>query len=160
MDKETKNMLIIFTAGAAVYFAIIQPLLQKLGIQQTEQEKEQERQNKAVQEQFITDTLKRQKPSREPGQFKLFADQIHEFLKYSAISDKKEQAFRILFTFIHRDADIALLSRYFGERQEYNFGLPVGGKKNLSQFVVSNLSRNDINRINQAYARSKMKFRF
>jgi hypothetical protein len=160
MDKNTKDILIYGSTALALYFVLIRPLLQKIGIQKTAEQLEQERVSRAGREKFIEDTLKKQKPSRPSGQFAVWADQLYEYLKYSGISDKKKEAFELLFKFIHRDADIALLSKYFGARQEYNFGLPVGGLKNLSEFVVANLSRDQINRINQAYARSKMTFRF
>lgn len=160
MEKNTKDLIIYASTALAGYFLLIRPLLQKLGIQKTAEQLEQERISRAGREQFIEQALKKQKPKRPTGQYAIWADQLYEYLKYSAISDRKSDAFKILFTFIHNDADMALLQKYFGARQEYNFGLPVGGLKNLSEFVVSNLSRDQINRINQAYARSKMTFRF
>jgi hypothetical protein len=160
MDKNTKDFIIYVGTGAAIYFALVRPLLQKLGIQKTGEEIAQEKTIQAGRVKFIESALKKIKPTRNEGQFALFADQLYEYLKYSGLSDDKNKAFNLLFTYIHNDADIALLTKYFGKRQEYAFGLPVGGKKNLSEFVASNLNNQQIARINQAYAKSKMAFRF
>jgi len=159
IDKNTKDLIIYAGTGLALYFAVLRPLLQKLGIQKTSEEIEQAKTIKQGRTKFISDALKKQKSTRPEGQFAVFADQLYEYLKRSAISDDKTAAFNLLMVYIQNDADAALLSKYFGQRPEFAFGLPVG-KKNLSEFVVSNLSKDAIARINQAYAKSKMTFRF
>lgn len=159
IDKNTKDLIIYAGTGLALYFAVLRPLLQKLGIQKTSEEIEQAKTIKQGRTKFISDALKKQRSTRPEGQFAVFADQLYEYLKRSAISDDKTAAFNLLMVYIQNDADAALLSKYFGQRPEFAFGLPVG-KKNLSEFVVSNLSKDAIARINQAYAKSKMTFRF
>jgi hypothetical protein len=154
--------------GVAVYFLVLKPLLEKLGLKQTADEKAQEKVQKQGREKFIDDAIKKPnpkqtkggKPTRPEGQFAVWADQIYEYLKYTKLDDKKDLAFALLFKYFHNDADIALLTKYFGKRQEYAFGLPVGNPKNLSEFVTTNLSKEQINRLNNAYLKSKMKFRF
>lgn len=159
IDKNTKDIIIYAGTGLALYFAVLRPLLQKLGIQKTSEEIEQAKTIKQGRTKFISDALKKQRSTRPEGQFAVFADQLYEYLKRSAISDNKTAAFNLLMVYIQNDADAALLSKYFGQRPEFAFGLPVG-KKNLSEFVVSNLSKDAIARINQAFAKSKMTFRF
>lgn len=167
MDNNTKNLLIYGGTGIAVYFLFLRPLLQKLGIQKTSEELEQERVVKQGRTTFIEQALRKPKktqtgggrPTRPEGQYALFADQLYEYLKRSAVSDNKTAAFNLLMTYMQNDADIALLAKYFGTRPEYAFGLPIG-KKSLSEFVVTNLPKDAIARINQAYAKSKMTFRF
>jgi len=159
LDKNTKDIIIYGGTGIALYFAVLRPLLQKLGIQKTSEEIEQAKTVKAGRVKFIEDALKKQRPTRPEGQFAVFADQLHEYLKRSAVSDNKTAAFNLLMVYIQNDADAALLAKYFGQRPEFAFGLPTG-KKNLSEFVVSNLSKDAIARINAAYAKSKMSFRF
>jgi len=159
IDKNTKDIIVYAGTGIALYFILLRPLLQKLGIQKTSQELEQEKTQKQGRAKFIEQALKKQRPTRPEGQFAIWADQIYEYLKRSAISDNKVAAFNILMQFIQNDADIALLSKYFGTRSEFAFGLPTG-KKNLSEFIVTNLDKDTIQRLNSAYARSKMTFRF
>ena len=40
------------------------------------------------------------------------------------------------------------------------FGIPTGKKKNLSEFVATNLNKSSLDFLNARYARSKMIFRF
>lgn len=156
--------------GAAVggYFLVLKPLLEKIGLKKTTEELEQGKTQKQGREKFINDAIKKPDPkqtkkglpTRSEGQYAVWADQIYEYLKYSKLDDKKDLAFELLFKYFHNDGDIALLTKYFGKRQEYTFGLPIGGPKNLSEFVTTNLSKQQINRLNNAYLKSKMKFRF
>jgi hypothetical protein len=88
------------------------------------------------------------------------ADQLYEYLKYSTFDDNKKGAFEMLYVKMLNDADIAKMMKYFGKRQEYNFGIPVGRPKDFNQFVTSNLSSNYIKAINETYQKNKMKFRF
>ena len=41
MDKETNSLLLYIGGAAAAYFLVVQPLLQKLGLQATPEEKKQ-----------------------------------------------------------------------------------------------------------------------
>ena len=168
-DKKLAVNAALYIGGAyGAYYFIIKPLLEKVGLKKTEAEEAQERLQKAGREKFIVDTIKKPdtrqtakgKPTRPEGQFAIWADQIYEYLKYTKLDDKKDLAFELLFKYFHNDADIALLTKYFGQRQEYAFGVPIGRPKNLSEFVTTNLSKEQINRLNNAFLKSKMKFRF
>jgi hypothetical protein len=61
---------------------------------------------------------------------------------------------------MQNDADIAKMIKYFGKRQEFSFGIPVGKPKDFSQFINSNLSKAQIQLLNDRYAKSLMRFRF
>lgn len=168
-DKKLALNATLYIGGAyGAYYFVIKPILEKLGLKQTEDEAAQAKLQKQGRDQFINDALtkpdpkqtKKGKPTRPEGQFAVWADQIYEYLKYTKLDDKKDLAFELLYKYFHNDADIALLTKYFGKRQEYGFGFPVGNPKNLSEFVTTNLSKDQINRLNNAYLKSRMKFRF
>jgi hypothetical protein len=164
MNNYDKKLLFtgaLYVGGAVgAYFLVLKPLLEKLGLKKTAEEQEQEGLQKTGRTKFIKDATTKTKPTRPEGQFAIWADQIYEYLKYSKLDDKKDLAFGLLFKYFHTDADIALLTKYFGKRQEYAFGLPIGKPKNLSEFIATNLSKEQITRLNNAYAKSRMKFRF
>jgi hypothetical protein len=160
-DKKLALNAALYIGGAyGAYYFVLKPLLEKLGLKKTADEEAQENLIKFGRSKFITDAVKTKKPTRPEGQFAVWADQIYEYLKYTKLDDKKDLAFELLYKYFHNDADIALITKYFGKRQEYAFGIPVGSPKNLSEFVSTNLSKDQINRLNNAYLRSKMKFRF
>lgn len=160
LDKNTKDLLIYAGIGTATYFLVVKPLLQKFGIVKTAEQTQQEEITNKGRDKFIADTLKVIKPTKPESQFAILADQLYEYLKYSAISDEKKKAWELLYINLNNDADAALMLKYFGKRQEYNLGFPVGGLKNLSEFVTTNLSQSYIDNLNQRYTKSKMKFRF
>lgn len=160
-DKKLALNASLYIGGAtAAYFLVLKPLLEKIGLKKTKDEEIQEKLIKTGRSKFIDDAVKTKKPTRPEGQYAVWADQLYEYLKYTKLDDKKDLAFELLFKYFHNDSDIALLTKYFGKRQEYAFGIPVGNPKNLSEFVTTNLSRDQINRLNNAYGKSRMKFRF
>jgi ankyrin repeat protein len=55
-----------------------------------------------------------------------------------------------------RDSDQSVI----GKRQEYFFGIPSGSEMSLNEFITSNLSRDNINLINDNYKRKGMAFKF
>lgn len=151
-DKKT----ILYIGGAvAAYFLVLKPILEKLGLQKTIEEKKQE----ANVDEYISETLKTQTPTKSKGEWQIIANQIYEDLRYSAIDDDKKDA-QYQVSRVKNDADIATLIQTFGLRQEYAFGLPVGSKKDLQQFIRSNLSTDQILAINLNYSRKGIKYRF
>ena len=151
-DKKT----ILYIGGAiAAYFLVLKPILEKLGLQKTIEEKKQE----ANVDEYISETLKTQTPTKSKGEWQIIANQIYEDLRYSAIDDDKKDA-QYQVSRVKNDADIATLIQTFGLRQEYAFGLPVGSKKDLQQFIKSNLSTDQILAINLNYSRKGIKYRF
>ena len=104
MDKETKSLLLYIGGAAAAYFLVVQPLLQKLGLQATPEEKKQAETIEKGKKQFIDEALKKKKPSKPEGNFAVMADQLYEYLKYSAIDDDKKKALELLYQYIQNDA--------------------------------------------------------
>ncbi len=78
MDKETKSLILTIGGAAAVYFLLVQPLLQKLGIQETKEEKKQAETVEKGKKQFVEEATKKIKPSKPEGYFVLMADQLYE----------------------------------------------------------------------------------
>jgi len=148
--------LYLYVGGiVAGYFLILKPILEKIGITKTQEEIKQEENIQT----FITDTLKKQNPTKSKGEWQIIANQIYEDLRYSYLDDNKDDA-ALQVTRVKNDADIAMLISVFGTRQEYAFGLPVGSKKDLQQFIRSNLSTAKILAINDNYKRKNIKYRF
>ncbi len=108
------------------------------------------------------DNLKKQgvKSSRTLGQWELVADSIYNSMKFSAVSDNKENIERQLKT-VQNDLDLLLLTQAYGIRQHYFFGVPDGEKTTLiGQIGTGELSNSRLQSINNNYAQKGIKFRF
>lgn len=156
-----KNNLIynVLLIGAG-YFLIVKPLLEKLGITKSAEEKAKEAEEFAN----VTDQQKAlqkagQRLSKSKAEWDQIANKIYADLRYSAIDDDKADA-GYQVARVKNDLDLLYLIQTFGKRQEYVFGFPDGAPKDLPQFITSNLSRAAINSINTNYASKKIKFRF
>ncbi len=159
MDKQTKNILIIGGAIAAVYFAIIKPILEGVGLKKSSEEKATERENRELINEQVKEITSQQKPTKSIAEWKVIADQIYNDLRYSAIDDDKESA-GYQVSRVKNDADFWILFQQFKKRREYIFGVPTGSLMNLQQFINSNLSKEKIAKINDNYRRKGIKFRF
>ena len=148
--------LYLYVGGiVAGYFLILKPILEKIGITKTQEEIKQEENIDT----FVKETLKKQNPTKSKGEWQIIANQIYEDLRYSYFDDNKDDA-ALQVTRVKNDADVAMLISVFGTRQEYAFGFPVGSKKDLQQFIRSNLSTAKILAINDNYRRKNIKYRF
>jgi hypothetical protein len=157
--KKDNDLLI----GAAVlfggYFFVIKPLLTSLGVMKSDEEIKQEATNVQSVEAYYQQAITTQKPTKSEGEWVIIADTIYNALRYSALDDDKAAA-TYQIARVKNDADVALLLKAFGKRQEYAFGLPIGKPKSLQAFVRDNLSTAQINAINDNYFRKKIKFKF
>lgn len=151
--------LAIGIVGLIVFIKFTKKTGEVIGIFDTEEEKEAEKKTKKAIEDFAKEAQKTSKPTRTAAQWGLVADTIYNKLRYSGISDDKTGAYSELARVL-TDADMGLLLSQFGTRQEYSFGIPMGGPKTLVQFVQDNFSLADIQSLNTLYSRSKMKFKF
>jgi len=168
-NKKQIDINLVIYAGLAIggYFAILK-VLKSLGFIKSKEQLEAEKLADQGRQKFIDDIQakpdKKQTaggtPTKAEGIYAIMADQLYEYLKYSTFDDNKKAAFEMLYVKMLNDADIAKMMKYFGKRQEYNFGLPVGRPKDFNQFVTSNLSSNYIKALNDSYQKYKMKFRF
>jgi hypothetical protein len=168
-SKEIDKNLLIY-AGLAIggYFALTS-ILKNLGFIKSAEQKAAEKLAEEAQQKFIdevqTKPNKKQtaggKPTKSEGNYATFANTLYEYLKYSNLKDNKKKAFELLYIYMQNDADIAKMIKYFGKRQEYNvFGIASGDLKDFSTFVTSNLSRTQIQSLNERYTKSLMRFRF
>lgn len=159
IDKQTQKLLLYVAIGGGAYFLILKPLLVKLGILKSTLELQQEQSQKENIDAYVNNSLKIQTPTKSKGEWQIIADQIYNDLKFSGIADNKSDA-GYQISRVQNDADIALLIQIFGMRQESFFGINTGGLQNLPQFIIGNLSKSDIAKINDNYSRKNIKFRF
>lgn len=159
IDKSTKDILIYGAIIGGGYYFVLRPFLVKLGILESpEQIAQQTEQTQNVQT-YIEKAISSQKPTKSIGEWQIIANQIYKDLKFASVSDDKDDAVYQICR-VQNDADFALLYKNFGNRQEYYFGIPVEGLKDLQQFVQSNLSNSQINTINSNYSRKGIKYKF
>lgn len=159
IDKQTQKLLLYVAIGGGAYFLVLKPLLVKLGILKSTLELQQEQSQKENIDSYVNNSLKTQTPTKSKGEWQIIADQIYNDLKFSGIADNKSDA-GYQISRVQNDADIALLIQIFGMRQESFFGINTGGLQNLPQFIIGNLSKSDIAKINDNYSRKNIKFRF
>lgn len=154
------DTVVTYAIGAGIgYFLIIKPLLVKLGIIKSAAELAQEASQTMNVSSYISNALQSQSPTKYIGEWQLIADNLYNDLKFSGASDNKSDA-GYQVARVQNDADFAALYQTFGKRQEYFFGVPYGGLQDLVQFVTGNLSRADLNIINNNYASKGIKFRW
>lgn len=149
-DKKT----LYYVGGAVIaYFFVLKPILQKFGIAKTKDEIDREKEK----EKFLQSNS--ETPTKTPGEWAIIADQIYQDLRYSALDDDKaDAAYQV--TRVKNNADFKLLYKAFGSRQEYSFFIPVGSKKDLQQFITSNLSDSQIQIINNNYRKKNITYQF
>ena len=150
--KDKKNLYYI--GGAIIaYFFVLKPIFEKLGITKTKEEIDRDK----AKEKFLLSTG--EKPTKSEGEWAIIADQIHEDLRYTALDDDKTDA-AYQAARVKNNADLKLLYKNFGKRQEYFFGVPSGSEKDLQQFLRSNLSDSQIQIINQNYRNKNINFQY
>lgn len=159
MSASTEKVVTYAIGAGITYFLIVKPVLVKLGILKSAAEIAQENINTENVDTYISNTLRVQSPTKSVGEWTLIADQIYQDLKFSSISDNKADA-GYQVTRVKNEADFATLYKAFGKRQEYYFGVPYGGLRDLIAFIKSNLDSDAIATINNNYASKKIKFRF
>jgi hypothetical protein len=159
MKKQDEKLIIGAGVLLIAYFGIIRPVLTKVGIFKSAEEKAKQKRDTQLIEAQVQASAKNEKPTKSETEWNVIAQQIYEDLRYSAVSDNKADA-GYQVARVKNDADFWLLYKSFDKRQEYAFGLPVGAEKDLSQFIRDNLSSSAISTINDNYRRKNIKFRF
>jgi len=159
IDKQTQKLLLYTAIGGGAYFLILKPILIKLGILKSSLEVQQEQSQKENIDSYISNSIRTQTPTKSIGEWQIIADQIYNDLKFSGIADNKSDA-GYQVSRVQNDADIATLIQVFGMRQESFFGVNIGGLQNLPQFIIGNLDKSEIAKINNNYARKNIKFRY
>lgn len=158
---ENKNIaaFIYLIGGIGAYLLVIKPILNSLGITKSAEAAKQEQENKAKREDYLKPTRTDGTPTKSPGEWAIIADQIYRSMRFSWISDDYDITLYELKR-PKNEADMKLLLKAFGFRQEYSAGIPDGPPKDLKQMVNDNLSRKYIDAINAAYRDRKISFRF
>jgi len=160
ITQDNKKLLTTVGIAVAAYLVVIRPLFQSLGITKTDAEIAKEKSDAAnieeVEKNLNAMGLSLTKSKAEWDQI---ADRIYNDLRYSAIADNKADA-GYQVARVQNDADMIYLIKTFGKKQEYLFGLPSGSPMGLAEFITSNLTRENINLINDNYTRKGMKFKF
>lgn len=159
IDKQTQKLLLYAAIGGGAYFLLLKPLLIKLGILKSSLELQQDYTQKENIDSYINNSIRTQTPTKSKGEWQIIADQIYNDLKFSGIADNKSDA-GYQVARVQNDADIATLIQAFGMRQESFFGINTGGLQNLPQFIIGNLDKSEIVKINNNYARKNIKFRY
>jgi len=162
MAISQDNKKLLTTAGivVAAYLIVIKPIFQSLGITKTDAEIAKEKSDAAnindIEKNLNERGIDLTKSKAECDQI---ADAIYNDLRYSSVDDDKADA-GYQIARVQNDADVIYLIKSFGKRQEYFFFLPTGSPKGLTEFITSNLTRDNINLINDNYKRKGIKFRF
>jgi len=159
ISKQNEKILTYAIGIGAGYFFVIQPLLVKFGIIKSPALRQQEIEQGQNIDTYLQQSLSSQTPTKSKGEWQIIANNIYNDLKSSSVSDNKSDA-GYQVSRVQNDADFSLLYDTFGKRQEYYFAIPTGGLQDLVQFIVSNLDRSEVNKINDNYSRKGIKFRF
>jgi hypothetical protein len=159
LDKNQRQSLILITGLAVGYFAILKPILNRLHLTKSEEEKNREKRRKKQLDEKVKEEAKRVRRHLSDAELQIIADNIYENIATSWWADEKEKAAGIIYNKIINDSDWWQLVKLFGRRQEYYFGLPTGGLKDLESFLKTNLSDDQIRRLNNGFRLYKMKYR-
>jgi len=106
-----------------------------------------------------------QKPSYPISQYSAMANQIYDAIKYG-VGDDYTGAMNTLKK-MKNNVDVNLLVKEYGTRQLYNFGIPVGDKKDLFTAIRSELgnewlglSASKMDAVNKDWASKGITYRF
>ena len=158
ITPENRKLIIGGAIAIGSYFLIIRPILQKIGILKTKDEKEKERSD----EQNVLDLEKNTNArgltlSKSKAEWDQIADTIYNELYTFATDNKDDAAYQLAR--LKNDADAVYLVKTFGQRKEKFFGFGYGPEQALIPFVNANLSRKVLNLINDNYKRKGMTFK-
>jgi hypothetical protein len=165
IDNSTKDLALKAGIALGAYFFVVRPILQKLGLQKTAQQEQQEKQSEKARIDYIEETLRKPdskqfnkgKPYFAEGQYSIIADQIFEDLNYSFLDQNKLDAYKQMLK-MRNDGDIALLMKYWGIRQLKKFGLNSGNPVNLSQALTKELTKEQLKQLRDWFKSNKLKY--
>ena len=160
LTQQNKQILVSVGIAIGAYIVIVKPLFQFLGLTKTAEQKRKEleqKENLQVEKKRLENSGV--KLSKSKTEWDIVADQIYNDLSGTALTDNKGDVNTQLKK-VKNDLDILYLIESFGERQEYITFFPNGDKKNLNEFIISNLSNYSILDINADYINKNIKYRF
>lgn len=97
--------------------------------------------------------------SYPPAQYEIYASQVWNSLRFSAISDDKAAAEAVLRE-MQNNLDVLQLAKSYGTRQLYLFGIPDGPPRNLGETIRSEFSQSRINSVNADYTAKGITLKF
>lgn len=155
---KNNGLYILIGLGVLLFFGFANKILQFLGFKDSKEETERKNKLKKA----LSDGAKiysNQKMSYDNSVYVLIANQIYNDWRFSAISDNDNDAIKNLQK-MKNNLDLAILSKEFGFRREYWFGIPIGDEMDLATFASSNLSYNELNEVNNNFKKSGITVRF
>lgn len=153
-NKDNSKTYLIIGGLILVYFAG-DKIFKALGLSTDKSKKEE---IKAIDNSYQA-AIAAQKPTKSGGEWAQIANIIYEDLKYTSLDDNKKDAIYQCAR-AKNDADVWTLIKFFDERQEYAFNIPLGDKKSLPVFITTNIDRGEIDKLNDNYRRKGIKYRF
>lgn len=159
MNKQEEKFLLYGAGALFVYFAILRPILIKIGLQKDPERIATEERKQSQLEQQIEEVAKKEKPTKSTEEWQIIADKIYTDLRNDALFDDKASA-GYQVARVKNNADFWLLFKLFAKRREYFYGIPNGPLMNLAEFIQSNLSKEAIGQINKNYKSKNITFQF
>jgi len=158
-EKKVNIMPFLYLLGGIGAYMIIKPILNSLGITKSAEAAKQEAENQAKREDYLKPKQSDPPATKTPGEWAIIADTLYRDLRFSWVSDDYSDA-EYQLKRPKNEADMKLLIKAFGFRQEYSFSIPDGPPKDLAQMVKDNLSRKQLNMLNNTYEKRGISFRF
>ena len=119
--------------------------------------KEQQQTTTTVKSDIVKEESKGEQQSFSNSNYKTFADRLYSAMNTSGTD---EAAIFSVFQQMKNRIDVLKLIEAYGVRQLYVFGVPVGGKQNLSQALSDELSSSDIAKVNQILFKKGINYKF
>jgi len=156
-EKYIKLTALVLALGIALWY--MRKVISKLfGFADEEKEEKEEEDKKQLYSENLQTEAAKHAPTKSKAEWTSIADLIYSFLRYSVGNDTDGAFYQLCR--VKNDTDYWLLYEAFGTRQAYSFMVPVGAKQTLTEFVHSELSSDQILKINDNYRRKNMSFRF
>ena len=119
--------------------------------------KEQQQTTTAIKTDIAKEENKGIEPTYSESNYKTLADRLYSAMNTSGTD---ESAIYSVFQQMKTRIDVLKLIEAYGTRQLYVFGVPVGGKQNLSQALSDELSSSEIAKVNQILFTKGINYKF
>jgi hypothetical protein len=157
-QKEWISLAIKVGIGVAAYFLIVKPILVKVGILQSKEEKQVDDDRQSAIDKSAAEELKKKPPTFTDAILSSMADTLFESMRYSYVDDDYDEAETVLKRAVN-DSDVYRLIQLFGVREECLFGI-LCTDRTLPQWVKRNLTTSMIKKINDNYAAKNINYRW
>lgn len=158
MAKKTPKewaTIALYLGGAIAIYLVGRKVLQTFNVVQTPEEKKQTQAFEKTLSKAITTIGV--KPTKDDLFWKTASDTIYDSWATTNFFGASSNTIRLLKT-PQNDADVLKLYQFYGKRQNYSFGLPVGEPRTLPEAANYELG-SDVNQINKDWASKGIKYR-